>query len=169
MLALLCALLLVGAQNVPAQAPPDPKLVRVHVGTDDGGHPAELAARRESAKHLIAALAGKKKTLAIVEDEDKADVVVEVIDRALTVPRIVFGSATTTGGGNPGPAPPPTRVVQLRVTASAGRVVDPVEIKNKNRPVESEPGWKAAADDIAKQVDQWIAEHRARIIEARRN
>jgi hypothetical protein len=70
-------------------------------------------------KHLIAALA-KKKPLAIVDDEDKADVVVEVIDRGLTVPRVAFGSSTMTGGGTPGPAPPPTRVVHLRVTASAG-------------------------------------------------
>ena len=156
-----------GVQSPPA--PIDANLVRVYVGTDDGGHPSELAARRESAKHLIAALAGKKKALAIVDDEDNADVVVEVIDRGLTVPRIVFGSATATGGGNPGPAAPPTRVVQLRVTASAGSAVDPIEVKNKNRPVESEPGWKAAADDVAKQVEKWIADHRARILAARRS
>ena len=168
MFVVLWALLLSVDQSMPAQAPLDPKLVRVYVGTDDGGHPSELAARRESMKHLIAALA-KKKPLAIVDDEDKADVVVEVIDRGLTVPRVAFGSATMTGGGTPGPTPPPTRIVHLRVTASAGRVVDPIEITNKNRPVESEPGWKAAADDIAKQVDKWIADHRARIIEARRN
>ena len=63
---MVAALLLLISLGVCSQAPtatpqPDPKLIRVHVQTDDGGDASELAARRESVKHLSSAIAGKNK------------------------------------------------------------------------------------------------------------
>src|SRR5687767_12101586 len=64
-LALLVLISLGAAQQPPAATPQlDPKLIRVHVQTDDGGDPIELEARRDSVKHLSVAIAGKKKVMA---------------------------------------------------------------------------------------------------------
>jgi hypothetical protein len=38
---------------------------------------------------------------------------------------------------------------------------------NKNSPLESNGGWKSAADDVAKQIDKWIVDHQAQILAAR--
>jgi hypothetical protein len=160
--------LLVGPGFQSPPTAPDATLVRVFLETDDSGHPDELASRRESLQHLAAALAKRRKVFTIVDAEDQADVTIEILGRGLTVPRVIFGGATTTTGQRPSPMPAPTRVVQVQVKLSADRVTDPIELRNKNRPVESEPGWKSAADDIAKQIEKWATDHRRKIIEARR-
>jgi hypothetical protein len=54
------------------------------------------------------------------------------------------------------------------VTIAIARHGDPSEITNKNRPNETASGWKSAADDVAKQIEKWIADRREAIIEARR-
>src|SRR5688572_9853651 len=81
-----------GQQASTATPPLDPKLIRVHVQTDEGGDPTELAARRDSVKHLLSAIAGKKKAgLVVADNEDAADVIVEVEDRGINIPKVVIG------------------------------------------------------------------------------
>lgn len=164
----LCAI--AAAQTPATSQPPDPQLIRVYVQTDDGGIAEELAARRESVGHLAAAIAGQKKGKAyvIVADEDVADVVIAVMHRGLTVPKVTIGLGTM--GSRPGVRAPvmPTRLAQLHVTMAAPGAADPVGVTNKNRAPDSERGWKSAAEDIAKQAGKWIAEHRSAILKARR-
>lgn len=134
------------------------KLVRVFVHTDDGGQAAELGGRRESVKDVSAWLADKKKDLVIVKDEDQADVVVEIVERTFTVPKVIFGMA-----GRPGqPVVAPARVVHLEVSLTQGAAT--FEFTNKNAPLEAAGGWRSAADDVAKQIHKWIVDHRAQIL-----
>jgi hypothetical protein len=128
------------------------RIVRVFVQTDDAGEPSELAARQVSARDLAAALASKKKTLRVVEDEDSADIVIDVVDRALTIPKLVLGLGARPG--EPG-AIGPTKAVVLRVrlTASTGLGTD---FTNKNKAADNPRGWKSAAEDIADQIDKWV-------------
>lgn len=171
-LALLLSMTIGAVTQAPTPTPQlDPKLIRVHVQTDEDGDTSDLTARRESVKHLLAAIAGKKKSgLIVADDEDAADVVVEVEQRGITVPKVVVGLSGGMGSpnGRPGPATQQVRVVKLGVTVAIARDGDPTEFSNKNRPNETESGWKSAADDVAKQVEKWIADHREAIIEARR-
>lgn len=145
------------------QAQPDPKLVRVWVTTEDGGHPEELAARQESLKHLTAALAKRKKLVALVDKEELADVSVAVRERRVEVPRVVLGI-----GARPGDPPgtlAPARTVQLLIGLSWQH--EGVRLTNKNKPIESQLGWSSAADDIAKQIEKWISDRRQRILDGR--
>lgn len=156
--------------TVPGQ--PDPRLIRVHVLTADGGHSDELAGRRASLEHLAVALAGQKKgtVLAVVDAESKSDVVVDVIQRSVTVPKVVFGLGPSRSGGASSPSMnPPTRHAVLHVTLHMAAGSDRVEFKNKNRAIESEQGWKSAAGDIAKQIEKWIADRRTEILKARQS
>ena len=140
-----------------------PSLVRVFVHTDEDGEATELAARRQSVKDLASAIASKKKSLAPVDAEENADVVLTIDDRALTVPKIVFGI-----GARPGQPPGGggvVRVVVLHVTLTWND--RSTKFSNKNKPFENPRGWKSAADDIASQVDKWIAAHRADILQGR--
>ena len=150
------------ASTSAQQKPPlDPALVRVYLHTDDGGHPDELKARQESVKHLAESLAKQKKLLALVESEEQADVSVEVVERRVTVPKLVVGV-----GARPGQPPAaPARAVQLLVRLTHRRVSEP--LANKNSPLESSRGWVSAADDVAKQIESWIKDNRARIIDGR--
>jgi hypothetical protein len=163
---LLVASLAVTVQGGLQARPPDPGLVRVYVHTDDDGELAELAARRTSVTDLGAAIKAKKKDLVVVSERDAADVVLEVMDRAFIVPRVVFGL-----GNKPGELPPagtsPVRAVQLRVRLEIVGRDSPPDFRNRNSPRESSGGWRSAADDIAKQVQAWIVERRAAILAAR--
>lgn len=169
---LLSLSLTVGLQSANALPQPDPQLIRVHVRTDDGGVPEELAARRDSVKHLATAIASQKKgkVMIIVDSDDRADVVVDVVDRGVRIPKVVIGlGGMGSQPGRPAPLPAPTRVVQLRVTTRLANGGDPVELTNKNRAVSSASGWKSAAEDLAKQVEKWVADSRATILAARRD
>jgi hypothetical protein len=163
--AILLAALVLGQSAPPDRtAPANPALVRVFVHTEDGGHPEELAARRESVKHLADALADRRKTVAIVADDDLADVDIEILGRGLTVPRVVFGIGARPGQPPGGDAP--MRAVVLRVKLTwAG---DPFEFRNRNTVAETQQGWERAAGDLAKQIEKWIGERRAAILEGRR-
>lgn len=172
MTSLLLAIALFGLTGqAPAVAvAPDPRLIRVHVLTADGGHPDELAARRVSLDQLAASLAGQKKgkSLAVVDAASKADVVVDVIQRSVNVPKVVFGLGPSRSGGSSSPSMnPPTRHAVLHVTLHMAAGSDRVEFKNKNRVIESEQGWKSAAGDIGKQIEKWIDDRRSEIIKAR--
>jgi hypothetical protein len=165
MMPALLIILVVADSWPPGQAEqPDPKLVRVWVTTDAGGHPEDLAGRQESLKHLTEALARQKKLVTIVEREELADLSVEVRERRVDVPRFVFGI-----GARPGDPPgmiAPARTAQVLVRLEWQD--DRVEFKNKNKPIESPFGWTSAADDLAKQIEKWISERRQRILDARR-
>ena len=100
------------AGQAPSTPQPETKLVRVFIHTADGGEPSELAARLESVKHLSEAL-GKKKTLAMASDEDRADVVIGVRGRGLVVPKVVIGMA-------PRPGDPPKRNTRRAIGSHAG-------------------------------------------------
>jgi hypothetical protein len=161
--ALLIALALATATPEVTQAQPDPKLVRVWITTDDSGHPEELAGRRESLKHLTAALAKQKKLLVLVDKEDAADLGVEVLERRVDVPRFTIGVVSRPG--DPPGTVAPARTVKLMVQLTWKD--ENVPLTNKNKPLESQLGWSSAADDIAKQVEKWITERRQRILDGR--
>ncbi len=154
-------LLVIALLSQTAPATPDLKLVRVYIFAEAGDDAVKTAALRESVKDLSAGLAAKKKSVVIVDDEDRADVVLEVIERTRTVPRVVFGLAARPGQPSSG-VPPPVRVVHLRVTLTHRD--ESVKLANKNAPLESAGGWKAAADDIVKQCERWIADNHARLL-----
>lgn len=140
------------------QTPAD-ALIRVCVLPADDAGGTDL---RESAKALSKAFADKKKDLAITA-EAGADVVVTVTDRAVTVPKVAIGLVSPGRMGSP--APGPIRELHLTVTLSSGG--DVVEITNKNVARESAGGWGSATDDVAKQVEKWIAEHKKAILARR--
>ena len=145
----------VTAQQAPA-AVLLPLPARVFVHTDGIGDPDELAARRASVKDLTAALAAKRKTTVIAVTEDRADIVVDVLSRALMVPRVVMGLGARPG--QPGSSSGPVRTAVLRVRLTFDD--DAVVFTNKNKPTESARGWKSAADDIGDQIEAWIARRR---------
>lgn len=152
MLLVVSALHLVGQASKPAA----PALPLVFVTTSDQGGTQDVKGRQESVKDLRAALGDKKKHLVVVDHEDRADLVVQIIERTTTIPKVVF---TPMQPGVTGPASTgPSRAVHLRVTIVRGSS-DPVEFTNKGTAIESRGGWNAAADDIAKQIDKWIVDH----------
>ncbi len=150
-----------GAQDSPGAT----ALVRVFVHTDDDGEATELADRRQSVKDLSARVASKKKSVVVVDAEEDADVILTVDDRALTVPKVVFGM-----GARPGQPPGGTGLVRVAVLHVTLTWIDAsAKFSNKNKPFESPRGWKSAADDIGDQVDKWISAHRADIVLARQS
>jgi hypothetical protein len=145
---------LLGAGQTPRATAP--ALPLVCVITSDQGAADDLKGRQASVKDLRAALADKKKHLVVVDQEDRADFVVEVMERTTTTPKILF---TPMEPGVAGPVSTgPSRAVHLRVTIVRGSS-DPVEFANKGTAIESRGGWRSAADDIAKQIDKWIVDH----------
>lgn len=164
---LLLVLGLTGAL-APGQAPvppPDPALIRVCVRTDEGGEAKELAARRQSAADLASALAGKKKTVVVVDDEHAADIVLDVLSRSLMVPKVVVGLG-------PRPGQPSGTAGLVRAPVLRVRIVfgdEPTEFTNKNKPADSALGWRSAADNVAGQIEKWIADRRAEILRRRGN
>ncbi len=155
------------ADAAQEQAPPDPALVRVFVQAPDHGDAAELKARQESVKDLTAALTSKKKLLAVVTEQSRADVVIAIVERRVSIPRVVMGLGPRPGqpsqpGGNV------TRNAELIVELSLEHGDEHAELKNQNKVTESGPGWKSAADDAAKQIEKWISERREKILALRR-
>lgn len=140
---------LVAVQSVFHAQRPAP---RVFVHTEPDGEQSELAARLQSVKDLTAVLATKRERFTLVEARDKAQIVIEILDRSVKVPRVVIGM-----GARPGQPPgnnAPARTVILRVRVTEGP--DEVIVTNKNTPLESARGWKSAAEDIVKQVEKLI-------------
>ena len=157
----LTVLLLLAMGNGQTQTP-DPALIRVYVHTADGGHAEELAARRASRKDLATALAGKKKVIVVVEDEDTADVSIEILGRSVEVPRVVIGLA-----GRPGQPSSPglVRLGMLNVSLESGPVT--LALSNKNRTNDNPGGWRSAAENIADQTEKWVRDHRDAILKRR--
>jgi hypothetical protein len=143
----------------------DPKLIRVYVSAPASDSPDDGALRRESVKHLKSALASRKKDVIVVDDEDKADLAIEVVERTVTTPKVVIGLGPRPG--QPG-TQGPSRLVHLYVQLSAPRMLGiELRMENKNRAYDTGPGWESAADDIAKQIVKWSNDNRARLIEKR--
>ena len=133
-----------------------PALPRVYVTMSDTGGADDVKGRQESVKDLRAALSDKKKHLAVVDEKDRADFVVQVMERTTTTPKVLF---TPMQPGVAGPVMTgPSRAVHLRVTIVHG-TSDPTEFTNKGTAIESRGGWNFAAADIAKQIDKWIVDH----------
>jgi hypothetical protein len=165
-MALMLWLMALTVQGSAAKAPPppDPSLIRVYVETSPVGEGAELSGRSASVKDLAEEVARKKKSLASVTDEDLADVVVEVVQRAIDVPRVVIGV-----GARPGEPPggtTPLRTGKLRVALRFGAMQ--VSLESKNKAYDNPRGWKSAAEDLADQIDKWVGQYRTEIIKARR-
>jgi hypothetical protein len=82
----------------------------------------------------------------------------------MSTPKIVIGLG-------PRPGQPttqsPSRLVHLRVELEAPRLETTLQFENKTRIYDTGPGWKSAADDVAKQILKWIADNRTRILEKR--
>jgi len=156
-----------GQSQSPAPSPaPNPALIRVFVQTDERGESHELSDRKQSVRDLTETLGTKKKTLAVVDAADKADLVLEILDRSVTVPKVVMGLSPRPGdpsaiAGMNGPV----RVVMLRTKLMLGDYT-PV-FSNKNKPAESPRGWKSAAEDIGSQIEKWIGERRDEIVKRR--
>jgi hypothetical protein len=148
-------------------APETASLVRVYAHTDDKGEVSARDARRQSLKDLLSALNGRKKDMVLVKTEDEADVLVEVVDRTTTIPKLVFGPVVSPGQPSRSTgAASPIRAVHLRVALTYRG--DPVIFTNKAALLESTGGWRTAADEIVKQIDKWIIDHRVEIL-ANRN
>lgn len=145
----------------------DPALIRVCIDSQPGPDAIGFSERQQSGKDLAAALAGKKKLVTIVDDEHKADVVVEVHERTTTVPKIVIGIGPRPGQTTNPAATAPMREARLRVNASLTHADESREITNKNRANDHPGGWKSAAEDIAKQLEKWLNDRRAKILAAR--
>lgn len=157
-LALGVALVAVGAWPSPVAtslAAQTSALPRVYVHTAESGDPRELRDRQQSVKDLRAAFARKKKDLVVIDDEERADFDVELVDRTTVVPKIRIG-LTPPGPGAAGPG----RVVHLRVKLTRGD--QSVEFTNKNTAYDVSNGWSSAADDVVRQIDQWIVLHKGR-------
>ena len=139
----------------PGQTPASTqKIVRVFVETSDLGEGDELADRRTSVRDLVAALGAKKKMFAVVDDEAKADVAIEVIQRAYVVPKVVLGIGARPGQSTIGATP--VRTAELRVRATVTATTLSVAFKNKNKPADHPRGWRSAADDVADQIAKWV-------------
>ena len=148
------------------QPPADPALIRVFVQAPDHGDPADRKVREESVKDLTAALAPRKKLLAIVTAQDRADVVIDVVERRVSIPRVVVGIGPRPGqpsqpGGNV------TRNAELVVELSLEHGDEQAELKNQNKVTEA--GWKSAADDVAKHIEKWISDRREKILALRKS
>ena len=160
---LLTVVLFTASPQAGAPVQPDPALVRVYVATSPAGSAEDSAARRESVAQLKAALGAKKKEVVVAEDEEKADVAIDVVGREVSTPKIVIGW--------PRPGQPrtqaPSRLVHLRVELEAPRLETTLQFENKTSIYDTGPGWKSAADDVAKQILKWIADNRTRILEKR--
>jgi hypothetical protein len=144
-----------------------PSVVRIYVhAADDGSDAQELAARRESVADVAAALATKKKVLSVVSEKEQADVLLELIERGWTVPKFMIGLGARPGQP-PGAGGTPMRAVQLRVRLRVRDREETVDFTNKNTPLESSRGWKSAADDLAGQIEKWVAAHRDEIHSSR--
>ena len=108
--------------------------------------------------------AKQKKLLVLVDKEELADLTVEVKERVRNLPKVVIGIGARPGQP-PAPAGTPARTVHLKVGLDWNN--GDAELTNKNKPLESQRGWSSAAEDVAKQIERWITDHRQRLIDAR--
>jgi hypothetical protein len=159
MLWLVLALMPQAGTGKPAAPPPNPSLIRIHVDTDSD----DIKELETSIKDLTEAINARKKSLVTVDDEDKADVTVQVIQRVVEVPKVVIGL-----GPRPGEPPGMTTVKTARLQVQLRFEAIQVSLQNKNKVYDNPGGWRSAAEDLAEQIDKWVGQYRAEIIRNRR-
>ena len=139
--------------------PPNPNLIRVWVDTDSD----DIKDLATSIKDVRDAINAKKKSLVAVDDEEKADVTVHVVQRMVEVPKVVIGL-----GPRPGETPGmnPVKTAKLRAQIRFGAMQ--VSLESRNKAYDNPKGWKSSAEDVVDQVDKWVGQFRAEIIAARR-
>jgi hypothetical protein len=157
LIAILVSVLLQSQVSV-GQPPPAANLIRLCVLP--AARTNEAADLFESAKDLSAAFATRKKDLAVVATPEHADVVVTVTNRTVTIPKIAIGVVPENRPG--APASGPVRMMHVRITLAAGK--DEIEINSKESALEPTTTWKLAAEDVVKQVEKWIADHKAALM-----
>ena len=159
MLWLVLALVPQAGAGKPEAPPPNPSLIRIHVMTD----PGDIKEVETSIKDLAQAINARKKSLVTVDDEEKADVIVQVIQRAVEVPKVVIGL-----GPRPGEAPGMTTVKTAKLKVQVRFEAIQVSLQNKNKVYDNPSGWRSAAEDLAGQIDKWVGQYRAEIVRKRR-
>lgn len=153
-----------GAGVPPSHSrPADPSPVHVYVQIQTSHFTpdeptSDVGDLKGSVTDLEKALKSRKKTFAVVETPDQADLTIQIESRTTTVPRLVIAPAAPLAGqpGMPGmqDAATPTRVLHLRVLATYRGTS--LEFTNKNQPIDQGGGWKSAAEDVAKQLEKWV-------------
>jgi len=161
--AILCLL----SQQSAVEPQADSTLIRIYINTRASTDPLGLAEREQSGKDLATALSGKKKRVTIVDDEDKADVVLELEARRVAAPKIVIGIGPRPGDPTNPASTMPSLQAQLRVKASLVHADESNRFSNKNRAYDNPGGWKSVAEDIARQLEKWVTDRRAKILAAR--
>jgi len=159
MLWLILALVPQAGTGTPAAPPPNPSLIRIHVMTD----PGDIKEVETSLKDLADAINARKKSLVTVHDEEKADVTVQIIQRAVEVPKVVIGL-----GPRPGDTPGMTTVKTAKLKVQLRFEAIQVSLQNKNKVYDNPGGWRSAAEDLAGQIDKWVGQYRTEIIQKRR-
>lgn len=159
---MLTALLLVG---LVLTAPPDP--IRVFVVAPVATHPSGFSEprskdRADSVRDLQREIRKKRKTLALAESREQADVVLEVLGR---------GIASEADGGVI--AVPLGRSVIAQPTYRSANVVRTrLVVGDYERPIVGAfdgigDVWSECAEQITKDLDAWIAENRAQLLARR--
>ncbi len=120
----------------------------------------EVADLFESAQDVSAAFATRKKDLVVVASPEDADVVVTITDRTVTVPKVAIGVVPPNRPG--APASGRVRIMHVRTTLTAGK--DEIEVNSKSSALKRTTTWKLAAEDVAKEVEKWIADHKAALL-----
>jgi hypothetical protein len=148
-----CAILLFAfILAAPLAAAQTTALPRLYIFTETSPDDSFLKEREQSVRDMRDVFASRKKVLTLADDEEHADVVVQVLERTTTIPKVRIGFSP------PDPSMPganmPARTVRLRVRATRGQ--EKIEFTNKNTPFENDRGWQAAADDVAKQIEKWV-------------
>lgn len=80
---------------------------------------------------------------------------------------VTLAAALAVAPSGQAPSPPQADAKLVRVFVHTVDGGEASELKNKNKPVESQLGWKSAADDIAKQIEKWVTDRRTAILAAR--
>ena len=146
---------LASASVTAANQQASPDFIRVHVFTASADSSTssdrQIKEREDSADDLREALqatAGRLEMIQLVEDQDRADVVIEVLSRE----EQMMSRAPT--AGNLGsrrmePVAPRERRVFVRLTVPAVDHTDDIEGLDRG-------GWRRVAENVAVQIDAWI-------------
>jgi hypothetical protein len=153
-LALMASLSWAGAVNAQKQKKDQLTSIRVFVaagssstGFVDPGH-EELT---DSIADLKKALA-QKKVITLVDERGSADIIAQVVGRGFT------GTGTELATqGEP-------RFAIVRVTLSAGDYTTTIDGHNDGRLLGA---WRTAANDAARQIEEWIRDNRDKLLARR--
>jgi len=152
--------LLVSSPVLQGKPASDANIVHVFVKTESTSDHINAALWRKSIDDVAAAMGQSKKLLTLVTRDADGDVALELIERTVVTPKVVVGLPSRPNDPMPGMNPVRTILLRVKLTTT-GRTL---EFENKNKPYESDSGWRAAAQDVANQVVKWIDGHRAELL-----